>query len=287
MRSSRFVAALAFVLSVSPLIAGEGRISIPFQAPVTFPISITAPGKYVLTRDLVGPGGVAVIEIDAPDVEIDLNGKVISNGFPGIRIELLAEAVIRNGAIESGGIGIHGVTGLNDVVIEDVHISDVSAQGILLNDPDTYVIRRCIIEDLGGLLLGQGAIDIANGANSQGTIESNVIRRTSQHAIVIDSGSGIVIRDNRIREILSLGILVVGEAVEGVLISENTLQGCGVGGIFFFADGSKLINNLVVDSSGDGIHIGGHDNLILDNVVRGSSDSSSSTRRATTSTGTC
>ncbi len=266
--AQRCLPVIAVAVAAFPAIADEGRIPIPFQAPVTFPIVIATPGEYVLTRDLVPPGGTAAIEIASPKVEIDLNGKVISGGEPGIRIEWLAEAVIRNGSIEGGGIGIHGVTGINDVVIEDVHFSDMASQAILLNDPDAYVVRRCIIEDLNGLGVNEGAIDIANGANSQGTVESNVLRRVSGHAIRIDSGSGIVIRDNRVKEVTMVGISVDGEGTEGPLIAQNTVEGCGSHGIYVRADGSELIDNLVVGSGGFGMVMAGSDGLISGNVVR-------------------
>ncbi|MDX1388553.1 MAG: right-handed parallel beta-helix repeat-containing protein [Acidobacteriota bacterium] len=268
-RTIRLSLAMWVFATLLPAAAGEGRIPIPFQAPVTFPITITQPGKYVLTRDLAGPGGVPVIEISSHGVEIDLNGKVIAGGAPGISIEVVAEAVIRNGTIEGGDIGIHGVTGLNDIVVEDVHILNTALQAILLNDPDTYVIRRCIIEDLNTLQPSNGAIQITAGGRSQGTIESSVFRRSSGDGIRIEGGAGVVIRDNRIKEISGFGIRFVPEAEASfmVQVQGNTLESCGTG-ISVIGGGSKVAGNLVTGSSAQGIWISGQGISVLENVVR-------------------
>ncbi|NIM63007.1 MAG: hypothetical protein GTO30_15605, partial [Acidobacteria bacterium] len=67
------------MLVALPAMAQNGRIPIPFAAPVATPIVITAPGSYVVTRNLVptGPGPIIIIALPAAstvdDVVIDLN----------------------------------------------------------------------------------------------------------------------------------------------------------------------------------------------------------------------
>src|SRR5437667_6658468 len=69
--------------------ADEGRIPIYGPPGQTLPITISAPGSYVLTRDISAGTSTAII-IAASNVTLDLNGHTIagtSSGSGGFRTE--------------------------------------------------------------------------------------------------------------------------------------------------------------------------------------------------------
>jgi len=66
-------------LIVVPAIAAEGRTPVYLAGTV-----IAADGRYILTRDISASGaGTPVIMIQAPNVDLDLNGLTIF-GAPGV-----------------------------------------------------------------------------------------------------------------------------------------------------------------------------------------------------------
>jgi hypothetical protein len=73
LKNLRFSALLALVLtaSIGPLQAAPTRIMAPQI--------ITVPGSYILANDITGTGGGAVIEIQASDVTLNLNGHTITS----------------------------------------------------------------------------------------------------------------------------------------------------------------------------------------------------------------
>ena len=114
MFTRRTVALFSALLVGFPLtaMAGEGRTPIPFTSPVAFPIVISTPGSYVLTRNLTGTAGFPVIEIATPGgegVELDLNGMVLTAGGPGapvISIVAPSDVSICNGHTRGGSHGV-------------------------------------------------------------------------------------------------------------------------------------------------------------------------------------
>ena len=89
------------VLVAIPAMATDGQTPIPFTSPIVTPITITTPGSYVVTQNLVptGPGPIISIALPAAslvdDVQIDLNGMVLDNtlnpGFPVITVVVAAQ----------------------------------------------------------------------------------------------------------------------------------------------------------------------------------------------------
>jgi hypothetical protein len=121
MKNLRYVALPAFVL-----IACIGSLqAAPTQ--ITAPKIITVPGSYILANDISGTSGIAVIEIQASDVTLNLNGHTITATGAGITIDefvgnntgnaTLVNAHVSNGRIVAGGVVIFGssclVNGLN------------------------------------------------------------------------------------------------------------------------------------------------------------------------------
>ena len=278
-----------------PAMAQNGRIPIPF-APVVTPIVITAPGSYVVTRNLVPtPAGAAgpIIVVAVPggppgDVQIDLNGMILDNtpnpNDPVIRVTIAgtSEVTLRNGTLIGGSAGIEAFGPGRKLVIEDVKISDFTASahlaGIHVLDVFNTVIRRCVIIDT--VAPGPGAgIFLDGGIPRQATIEDNLIQNTADGIIATPLVAGLEISNNRLLNIQAggpFGAAINLDGAESCLISQNTIDfvagaaGLGTGIRLRGALGCKVYNNIVMNTSFHGIEItgGSAGHLVLNNVVR-------------------
>lgn len=263
------------VVLILPFLAGavfaaEGRT--PVFLPGTF---LGADGKYIVTRNIVAGVG-PVITIGAPNVDLDLNGFVLTGGgAPVISVGGGVDHVtIRNGILVGGTIGIDVPGPARKVDIEDVKIKDPTAgQGIHLGTVEGAALRRNEITDTPS----EGIAWDGPGTIKHGVIEGNLLRRTSA-GIVINNCSSVAILNNHLEEpgvgaggsFPGYGIVLA--SCQGSLLSENTVERARVDGIHLVASkGNKLFDNVVRTSGGNGIHIdaGTSDTLILNNVATG------------------
>jgi parallel beta-helix repeat protein len=263
------------VLAVLPASADEGRI--PISLPGTV---IGANGKYVVTRPLSGGAG-PVVRVGAPNVDIDLNGMILTNlgaAFPIISITAGADHVtIRNGTLSSGSVGIEALGPTRKVDIEDVKILGMAVgagRGIRLGEVQSAAIRRVEITDTSG----EGILWDGATVRRLGSIENNILQRTSGGIIVIAPGEGfsLAVLNNRIMVsdtgaaggFLGYGIVVSG--FSGAIVSENTVANARKDGILVTVSrGIKIHNNVVTGSQGNGIHLdpSASSNLVLENVA--------------------
>ncbi len=262
-------------LAVLPAVAAEGRI------PVFLPGTVLcADGKYIVTRNLIGPGPVVLIA--AQNVDLDLNGFLVfetTSANPAIRVAAAAcspgppdHVTIHNGTITGSSTGIEVPNGVSKIDIEDVKIHNVSGPGIHLTDALGAAIRRTEIVDASGVgIWWDGGI-----AFKHGTIQDNLTRRTSDGIIVTNQCSSIGIVNNRIEEPAAGGGFggygIVLSGCGSSLVSENTVERAIQDGIGLFqCKGNKLYDNVVTAGSGNGIHLdrGTSDTLVLNNVSTG------------------
>lgn len=260
-RTSILLALLTTAFAVAPALAAEGR------TPVFLPGSVlAADGKYILTRNLIAPGG-PVITICGANVDLDLNGMLVTNtgggetittaGCPGV----VDHVTIRNGTIAGGapGIFVQGLT--RKVDIEDVRIKDTAfPAAIHLLDVEGAAIRRVEITDStnSGIVWNGGGV-------KHGTIEHNLIRRAAGGMFIFGCSS-LAILNNRIEEGGGSGIFMVN--CNASLLAENTIERKGVEGIVIRnGRGNKLLDNLVVECGSHGIYLDGNtvDTLVLNN----------------------
>ena len=151
-----------------------------------FPITITLPGRYVLTSNLY-PKGEGGIEIWAYDVTIDFNGFILHGEFQGrqgIRAAIGNTVKVMNGVI--AGFQRVAIIGGHSWVIENMRISANGGAGIWLLDfariqkntvtlNGSYGIRcrnGCLVE---GNVIGEnaGGVEINSGAVLGNTIYRN------------------------------------------------------------------------------------------------------------------
>ena len=268
-----------------PAIAGEGRTPI-YQ----YPTVINTPGKYIVTRNIDGMGGpAAVIDVQAANVDIDLNGFTLTNWGgtqPIIRSWGGVPLTIRNGTLVGGSEGIFVQSGADDfpmykVVIEDVNVMNPEGYGIRLIWISDFALRRNNVAFSGNVAIYiDGAM--ANQYWVMGTIEHNRIV-SCNGGITVIHGSSVATLNNRLEQITNIAPppaqgAIVYDYCEGGLISENTIQDLyGGGGGIYLGDssGCKIYNNVVrrvgaaADAGSAGIWLAGFsdDNLVLNNVV--------------------
>jgi len=248
------------LLGTGAALAAEGR------TPVYQPGPIPVPGKYIVTRNI--PGSII---IQAPDVDLDLNGFLVSGGAAAGPVILIVppsdHVVIRNGIIASGNncIGTLGGNPYRKIVIEDILCHDVTSDGFALTTVESAVVRRTQVTNAAGWGINWTAANVAVGE-----IEHNVIRK-SGGGIYVGGASSLTIAGNTVETLtgvqpLGYGILV--DQSQGTLVAENTIDGATSDGIFFRTTyASKIFDNVVERSTNHGIHLNpaSFNNLVLKN----------------------
>lgn len=258
-RGTLFFLLFVAALSARPAFAAEGR------TPVFLPGTVlTQDGKYVVTRPLVGGGGGPVLTVSGGNVDLDLNGMVLSNAGSANPIISTAAGVqhltIRNGTLASGSVGID-IAAARKVDIEDVKIKDMlvaPGQGIHLGEVRVAVIRRVeIMETIGEGILWDGS---SPAVNRQASIEDNLLQRTASGIVLTVPGAfGGAVVNNRVMDSMPFGIGafpgygIVLAGFNGTLVSQNTVQLAQQDGMFFRqCRGLKVYNNDVSFSFGNG-----------------------------------
>jgi parallel beta-helix repeat protein len=258
----RIAILIVVCLAATSVFAGEGR------TPIWKPTSISAPGKYIVTRNI--SAGSVVIEIVSDGVDIDLNGMVLEGGAADPIIDGssgVSNITIRNGKLRSGSDAVV-LSGGRGYVVEDLDISGGGFSGIRVEGTDV-AIRRNQISDRGavGILVDAGPFSAAVG-----DVDSNIVENCSE-GIIVERGGALTIRDNQVRR--SFGSFGIRTGFSGgVLVIENTVQESASFGIVIEATNDcKVYNNLAsrngLAGAGGGIAmVGGSSNcLVLDNVA--------------------
>jgi len=243
---------LSFLIAVLPLaLFGATGTAIPGgQQATTFVIN--KPGAYYLAGDRVMTGqAYAAIEVQAPDVTLDLNGFSLSyseasgyskNGIvsSGSNVEIrngsihtaAGDAIISQGVgfrlidvriSDTGGIGSHGA----DSLIERCHITDTRGNGIYLGGRGS-VVRNCSVKNS----TGDTGYGIWLGSHT--TVVGCTIGQTEATGIYC-YGSSCVVTGNNVYEAnlgKTPGRCGIG-ASDNCVITENVVARC-------FANGIKL-----------------------------------------------
>jgi len=153
------------------------------------PYTISSPGSYYLTTNIIGVSSQNGINIYANNVTLDLNGfslQGVSSAINGISIQSsYTNVTVRNGTISAWGAGWHGIECYgNNVILEHLILTANSYSGLYWQG-NNGVIRDCMVSGspygifMGGsglLVVGNNlagntvGIYIVNGANQ---IEGN------------------------------------------------------------------------------------------------------------------
>lgn len=256
-------------------LAAEGRIPIPFTSPPTTPIVISAPGRYVLTRNITPTGPGETIRIAMPagggSVDLDLNGFSLQGTNVGTNaIEVTGplgafDVTIHDGTIEGGFNSINVASTPRKLVIERVGTRD-STNGAIVAAvaARNVVIRDCVLSGTPGAGVG---INLRVG---QALIEGNTVH-TWQIGMLLGSGTSATIVKNLVRATTADGIRLALNAP--TLISENTIRtdGGANGIILGGTNGCKIFDNVINSATTSGITIDNTSsgNLVWRNVISG------------------
>lgn len=269
-RSVRFlvVVFLLFVVTV-PVQGSDGIIEINQASAIAggvttgdtpgFPVTLSAPGSYLLTGNLTVPGeNTRAIDVASNDVTLDMNGFVIQG--PVVCSGTPLECVPSGGS----GEGIFAST-RTGVTVRNGTIRGLGNDGVELLGGSTRIEGLSVLSNGGvGVQIDAGAVSGSHAESNGGgglaasgaaTISANTVVRNGD--IGIFAGNGSNVHGNSVRQNESTGIHL---GFTGT-VSGNTVTQNGDDGIFLTASGT--VTNNTVESNGDdniedhGIHIQG------------------------------
>ena len=195
----------------------------------TFPIVISQPGSYFLTRSLTVATQVSAIQIAASDVALDLNGFTLTGtgssvGSPvGVEVRGVQKNLsVRNGNLHSWFAGVDASDDATDYATqsryEDLQVTNNTNYGIYVDSGSA--VRRVIAQQDGT------GIQIADRGSvyEGGMIEDSTVTENSVGVAV--NANNVTVRNCVIDSTVSNGVNVYKsfDVVEG-----NTIQGSGSG----------------------------------------------------------
>jgi parallel beta-helix repeat protein len=273
------VGALLWLIGGLPTAGGEGAI------PIWEPVTITEPGRYVLTRNITD-SDTRTIDVQSPDVHIDLNGFTAENTGGGWAVFCWGgdRMQVRNGTLKGGGVFIYWA---EDVLVSDVTISDPNDDGIYMEDSSGVVTDNRIID------AGAHGIYIAafEYAFVEASVVGNVIQDPTEKGIYLWHCWRSVIAENQVHggtrgihyysssggeiyrntvNFSEFGIYING--TNGAQVYRNTVRKCTDTGMYLdYAEYNHLEAN-VLTGNGTGLYFGvnADDNLYRGNTSRGS-----------------
>lgn len=259
------------------------------------PITIAAPGTYVLDANLIGTAGMDGITVNGDDIIIDLCGHMLLG--PGDRAIVTANnsrgIEVRNGRIEGWDLGgvelddearvrhlrVRNCEGRSIVVgeqslVEDCSVTAAKEAGISVESAS--IVTRCFVQGIGGdptlgITLGRSCV-----------ARDNVVRLCD---VGIASGSSCRISDCTVADAGTLGIgsgfndvitdCTVEQSSRGIrLQNATTLSRCRVigstaDGIWVTGNDTLIERNASIGNGGAGACVSGLRNRIEDNVLNG------------------
>jgi parallel beta-helix repeat protein len=258
--------------ALSAVRADEARI------PIFQPLTITAAGHYILTRDLAPTSGDA-ITIMTDNVTLDLNGRTIQSapassaivvgGFHGI--------VVRNGRLQGGQLGILGYASSAGTTVglrvEGVEARGAAVDGIQVTSAGIVEVISCRLTDMGqsGIIINSPA-----GATFGGRIVDNVVNNVGSGGIVLQTPRALEVRRNLVTlfgttSTATTGLVFGGSETGGGgnIVEGNTVRGSGNNfGISIAKGADNLVANNVISAVGySGLGISTPGNRIVGNVV--------------------
>jgi parallel beta-helix repeat protein len=252
---------MLFLVLSTPSFAADGILEINQTCAVQtgclgsdapgFPVTLGAPGSYVLTSDLEPPSrGTSAIFTATSDIVLDLNGFSIryTVSGPGTAAAVLGSVrmTVRNGnVLNAGGNGIELGNGAEVV---ETRVQNSGGDGIVVGGESLVRDNRV------GSSGGHGIRTLFAGQ----VVENSVIfsgQAVGGAGILVQDGSRV--RGNIVRFSAGEGILsqIGGLSATGAYIEGNVVEGCSGRGIDA-GDGATVSRNTVFRNSGGGISAG-------------------------------
>jgi hypothetical protein len=249
---------LLFLALTAPALASDGVLEINQTCAVQtgclagdtagYPVTITAPGSYVLTSDLtVAFAGTTAIDVNISPISINLNGFSIrgvtscsgdasqgtfscTNAGNGVGINASFQSLtVRNGSVT--GMGGRGIVALNDSLVENVHLSHNGELAIFVGWGS--IVRGNTIRFNGGT---------SDGEDVNAGVKAGINALVIDNSISFVNGSGIKLETGRVA-----GNVLLDLAGNAVIMGSGVMEGNEVVG----ASGLGL-------SAGSGVGYGGN-----------------------------
>lgn len=206
-----------------------------------YPVTISEPGSYALTGNLIQSASTTTIMISADDVDLDLRGFKITNAIATENDEV-SGARARNGSIGDGNLVLGPAA-----VVEDIKVTS----GSIIVGMDSLVSHSAVSD------AGSRAIRALDGS----VILAN--RVEGAQSICILASNNVRIEKNKAKNCGDRGI---DASFSAVLIGNIVTNGGSSFGIST-ADGSLLKGNIVRDTAGYGYRFASDAHVALkDNV---------------------
>lgn len=282
-------------LAALPLAADEGRI------PVHQPMSLTQPGRYVLTRNITATTGPA-IEIATGGVDLDLNGHSVTGKTGQDALVLIGggtpdpggDVRIHGGRIVGGLNGIHALVGTDYALkLCDLDIAGQEQDGLLLEDGQELELIDAQLRDAAryAVNIKGSAVDakiraVASKISIHGLIKAAMASGHIHDALVVHvpgglcptcplielSGSpGFTIAESTLVGTGSSGGAIDGIAADAasgdLVIRDNTITGFGRYGINLASQGNVVRDNTINRNLSHGISVAGSTNLVEHNRI--------------------
>ena len=292
------------ILAASLLLAGTFAVADEGQRYIHYPVTITTPGEYRVTRDLAALTGNA-LTIDADGVELDLGGHILTTGDASAAVIRIVAGhtgiTIHDGVLQGGFSGIiyDSATGNARMRIEQVNIygsgdyciylagvdhvdflhnqvRDCAEEAVYIQGLSSQFTGRFIANEIadvngGGLYLFglRGGEVRDNQVVNTGMATSNAGGIVLTGDLALPAG-GNTVSGNRIVDGQgnTRGIHVT-EASLNNLITGNVLAGNGGDGLHVESDGNRIVDNMVDAGGRDGIRVDAARNTVRSNQVRG------------------
>ncbi|HZW05769.1 MAG TPA: hypothetical protein VFF65_01495 [Phycisphaerales bacterium] len=135
--------------------AYDGRIPIPGGVA---PVTISAPGSYVLTGPLTVSTPGPALRITTGNVSLDLNGQTVTNNSDNLGVyltEFVRNVTVRNGQISGCAYGAYVSDFCLSVLLEDLMSFSPKRSGMFISGKSVRM-RRCTVNDIGGGLAPDG-----------------------------------------------------------------------------------------------------------------------------------
>ncbi len=250
--------------------------------PISGPTTISQPGSYCLTQDIMG-----TVTIAADRVFLNLNEKTISGGTNGIEVSNQEDVFIRNGIIKNmktDGILIDTCT---NVTISDIEFI-ASAAGITVLTTTCVRIEHCTFREHtsdticldntnNGQIIGNKAINNTGvGIVLNSSVENMIAQNTcnnNNNGIFLSSSSNNTLLENICNNNGNDGINLFSSSNNNTL-SKNTCNDNGLSGIdLSSSDNNTLSENACNNNSTDGIRLASSDdNIISKNMCNKNTD---------------
>jgi hypothetical protein len=287
MRNSLGLAALALAASVAAPVAARAAES---RTPICGPVTITASGTYVLTRD-VTIDATHPFSVLGGTVTLDLNGHTIADPSGALNVVRVSNAqlTLRNGHLSGGAnsVAIDAVSAPATTVDLDRLELGNAKTGVNASGPARLTLTNSTIRSQATAVLvalagpsmqiritGNDLRSSARGIDLAGTtqvsgavIENNTIVAGAEGIVVEGQHEAASIRDNTVASGNGSAIYAAGGG--GHVIESNTVRRSAGAGIEVTSNYVRVLSNTVTVAGNDGIRIWGQGNAVESNLVGG------------------